>query len=118
VTQLVGNGLVVASALLCIAFVVTYHWRTGGTWRRWGAWRASEAGRHFMVSMAVFAAVLTLTAVRVIAGAELDTPWFQRLRTAVFAGVPVVFAWRLWLLIRAQRANNEKEHDSRWVRKE
>jgi cytochrome bd-type quinol oxidase subunit 2 len=101
VIQIIGNTLVVISVALCWIFVVLYHALTGGTWRR------SAAGRHLMVSMATFGTVLTSTAPRVGAGPGLDATWFQIVRVVVFAGVPVVFAWRIVLLIRAQRRDEE-----------
>lgn len=92
--QIVGNVLVIVSTLLALAIVVLYHLSS--------PWRRSEAGRHLMTFTAVIAVVLLLTAIRVVAGAGLDTPWFQWVRTVVFVGVPIVLAWRLAILWRAQ----------------
>lgn len=64
-------------------------------------WRASPMGRHLMAYMAVVALVLDLGIVRFITGG--DTWWFALLRTAVFAGVPVVMTQRLVLQMKAQR---------------
>lgn len=96
-TQIVGNLLVTISAALCLVFVGLYHRLTGGDWRR------SEAGRHLMISMATFGAVLSLTAVRIVIGDPANAPWFVAIRVAVFSAVPIIFAWRIWLLVRAQR---------------
>lgn len=92
--ETVGNALVVVTAMLAWTFVVTYHVRA--------RWWETETGRNVMAFMAVVAAVCTLAAIRIVAGAGLDTPWYAWLRVAVFAPVPVVIAWRILLLVRAQ----------------
>lgn len=89
----VGNVLVFVSTAEVLAFLVLYHLSTGGDWRH------SPAGRHLMAYSAAIAAVLVLASARIAVG---DSPWFQSLRTVVFAGIPVVFGWRLWLLRSAQ----------------
>lgn len=89
----VGNVLIFVSTAEVLAFLVLYHLSTGGDWRH------SATGRHLMAYSAAIAAVLVLSTVRIVAG---DSPWFQSLRTIVFAGIPVVFGWRLWLLRVAQ----------------
>lgn len=96
--RLFGNTLVVLSAALCWVFVVAYHRLTGGAWRR------SEAGRHLMATKAVLGVVLTLAVVRLFG---VEAAWFDVLRTVVFAGVPVVFAWRIAILVRAQFREKE-----------
>lgn len=100
--QVYGSALVVLSAGLCWAFVITYQAMSGG------AWRDSEAGRHLMVSMATFAVVLSLTAVRALLGSGFDTAWFVDVRAGVFTLVPAVFGWRLWLLVRAQHSDRQQ----------
>jgi FlaA1/EpsC-like NDP-sugar epimerase len=105
ILQIVGNALVIVSAALCWAFVVVYHVMSRGSWRY------SLIGRHLMVSDGTVGTVLTLSVIRIIGGPSLDPLWFQVLRMLVFAAVPVVVAWRIWLMVRAQRANNEREHD-------
>lgn len=92
--QYVGNGLAVLTTLLAWLFVILYH--VASPW-----WR-SEAGRNLMSMMFVIAAVLSLSTVRIVAGAGADTGWFVWLRTLVFAAVPVVIGWRLWMLWRVQ----------------
>jgi uncharacterized membrane protein YgdD (TMEM256/DUF423 family) len=92
VIEIIGSALIVISAIECWAFAGLYQWRTQGRWR------ASETGRHLMTTNLVFAMVLTMSTVRIVAGARVDVPWFQWLRTIVFVGVPIVFAGQLWLL--------------------
>lgn len=94
IKQLVGNALIVLADVLAWLFVVLYHLSS--------PWWRSEAGRHLMSMMAVLAAVLSLSTVRIVAGAGVDTGWFVWLRIAVFAGTPVVFGWRVWMLWRLQ----------------
>ena len=93
--QLAGNIVVTIAAVLGWIFVVQYH--LSAPW-----WR-SEMGRHMMTYSAVVAAVLTLSVVRIVGGAGLDTPWFVLLRLIVFCGVPVAIGWRIVILWRAQR---------------
>lgn len=102
--RLLGDTLVVLSAILCWVFVVAYHRLTGGAWRR------SEAGRHLMAMKTVFGLVLTLAVVRL---AGLDSVWFALLRTITFLGVPIVLIWRLAMLVRAQRPQVEVEEEQR-----
>lgn len=90
-----GNAMVVLTALLAWAFCVIYHVKA--------PWWRSEIGRHVMTYSAVVAAVLTLSVVRMLGGASLETPWFQLVRLFVFAGVPVAIAWRIAILLRLQR---------------
>ncbi len=90
--RLVGNILLVVSAVEAVAFVVLY-------WR-WADWWQSETGRHLMAFEGALALVLTLTVVRVLAG---DSGPFRLARLVVFALVPVLFGQRLWLLHKAQR---------------
>lgn len=92
--MVIGNTLVVLTTALAWLFVVLYH--LAAPW-----WR-SEAGRNLMSMMGVIAAVLSLSTVRIVAGAGIDAPWFIWLRTAVFAATPVVIAWRTWMLWRVQ----------------
>jgi hypothetical protein len=89
--RLIGNALIVLSAIEALAFVAMY-----SVVARW--WR-SEVGRNIMALMGVIAAVLVLSTIRIIFG---DNSWFAWLRLGVFAGVPVVLARRLWLLWRVQ----------------
>lgn len=97
--HVIGNVLIVISALECWAFVALYHLSA--------PWRHSEMGRHIMTFMIVFAVVLTMLAVRVIAGigntCGLDSPF----EAAVFTAVPVVLGWRVWLLLKEQRIGSE-----------
>lgn len=90
--QVIGNGLLVASAVFTTASVIV-HARV--------PWWRSEMGRHLMAYMVAMAAVLDLGVAKLIIG---DSPSFQTLRTVVFVGVPLVTSWRLWLQIKAQRS--------------
>jgi hypothetical protein len=90
-SHLVGNALVVVSALISLTFIIVYHLRA-----YW--WRTSD-GRHVFTFMAVIAAVLTSAAMRVLLG---DPEWYTWLRVVVFSGVPVVLAWRLAILLSTQ----------------
>lgn len=92
--QIVGNGLVVLTTVLAWLFVVLYHLSS--------PWWRSEAGRNLMSMMAVIAAVLSLSAVRIVIGADSDTPWFIWLRVLTFAATPLVIGWRVWMLWRVQ----------------
>lgn len=97
--QAVGSALIVVSAVLAVAWCVTYHVVTGGHWRD------SEMGWSLMTFCGVIAAVLTLSTVRLVAAhlGHGDPVWFQALRLAVFVGVPVSILWRFRLLMHAQR---------------
>lgn len=91
VLRTVSNGLIILSAVITSASVVI-HTRV--------PWWHSEMGRHLMAYMAVMAAVLDLSALKILFG---DSTTFALLRLVVFVGVPLVTAWRLWLQIKAQR---------------
>ncbi len=98
----VGNAALVSTFLLCLAFVLIY----AATSRWW----QYEAGRNMMALMAALAAVTGLGTLRLVylGGGEA----FLWLRVAVFAFVPAVLAWRLWMLIRIQILRpDEKEDD-------
>jgi hypothetical protein len=90
----VGNVLLLLSALLATGFVVLYLFVA--------RWWASEAGRHLMAFNTVIAVVLWLSVIRVFVPGSANVAWFAWLRTGVFAFVPVVLGWRLWMLVRVQ----------------
>lgn len=95
---LIGDGLIVLCATLAACCVVAYQVTTGGQWK------TSEYGRHLMAFTASVAGVLSLGAVRIIAVdvfEAVDPAWFQWLRLVVFATLPAVLAWRLWLIVAA-----------------
>lgn len=99
VLQLIGNVAVAVSALLSWGFVVAYH-LTSPWWR-------SSYGRQMMSMAVVIGTVLGLSIVRIVTGSG-DSFWFAAVRTAVFTvGVPWVLAWRLWLLVKAQRRDRD-----------
>jgi hypothetical protein len=97
VTVLVGNALVVLTAVLAWAFCVLYHFLA--------PWWRSTMGRNVMTYGLVVAAVLSLSVVRLAFGAAVDTPWFSVLRLVVFAGVPLAIGWRIAILVRLQIRN-------------
>lgn len=89
--HILGNVLIYLSAIPAVLFVYFYH--------RTARWWVSEMGCHLMSFMAVEAAVLVLSSIRITFG---DSPPFQLLRLVVFLGVPFVLWWRLKLLIFSQ----------------
>lgn len=89
--QLIGNGLLVLSALLATAFVIVYHFSA--------VWWESHDGRHVMAFMGALALVIDLAVLRLIVGRP---EWFEIVRTLTFTAIPIVLAWRLAILIKAQ----------------
>lgn len=90
-SDLIGSTLVVLSATIALTFMVVYHLKA-----HW--WRTND-GRHVFTFMGVITTVLLLTTAQILVG---DAAWFEWLRVAAFAGVPVVLTWRLGILIQAQ----------------
>lgn len=101
--RFLGNLLIVLSAILATGFVVLY-WVTAPWWR-------SDMGRNVQALMGVIALVLDLSVVRIFVPGALDLLWFNLLRLVVFAFVPVVLGWRLWLLWRVQVRDRRRERD-------
>lgn len=92
-----GNALLHLTTAEAWLFIVLYH--LSAPW-----WR-TEAGRHVMAFMGALAAVLTLSSLRLLTGPPAQpaaVTWFTWLRIIVFATIPVVVGWRLWMLWRAQ----------------
>lgn len=94
--QMVGSILGVALAVILTASVVMHSIVDPPWWR-------TAISRHLMAYMASFAAVMDLTAVRIVTGSDLDVPWFAWLRTVVFATAPVVALWRLSIQVQMHR---------------
>lgn len=94
-TEVVGNLEVLFAAVLANAFCVLYHLRQ--------PWWTTHVGQHIMTYSGVVAAVLDLSAVRILAGAGLDVEWFRALRLIVFTGVPIAVGWRILILMRVPR---------------
>lgn len=92
----IGDVLVLITAAIATTSVIL-HARVRPPW-----W-TSAIGRHLMAYMAAMAAVLILAAIRIIAGASLEVPWFALLRTVVFMTVPVVMGWRLLIQVQLSR---------------
>lgn len=99
IATLVGNVALIASTVLAIAFVALY----ASTARWW----ETESGRNVMAFMAVVAVQLTLSVVRIFSLVRGE--WFLWLRLGTFVFVPVVLAWRLWMLVRVQILDNRAE---------
>jgi hypothetical protein len=89
--QVIGNVLLVLSALIATAFIVVYHWSA--------LWWRSHDGRHVMAFMASLAMVLDLAMLRLVVGRP---EWFEAVRTLTFVTIPVVLSWRFAILIKAQ----------------
>lgn len=92
---IVGTVGVIAAFVTTWSFVVLYHWLT--------PWWRSVIGRTIMALTLAMSAVLTLSLTRIVAGADLDTPWFAWLRVSVFWAIPAVMMWLIVILIRSQR---------------
>lgn len=95
--QMIGSALIVVSALLAIACVVVH--------QVLARWWESPYGRHVFAFEAVLAICLTLWAARLFAP---DGNWFFIPRLIAFAGVPVVLAWRLAIIVRAWREERHR----------
>jgi hypothetical protein len=89
-----GNVLIIVSAIEASLFVVLYHCLA--------AWHRAVTGRIIMGLMLALALVLDVSAIRLFAGASLDTTWFLLVRLAVFCGVPVTIGWLTIRLIQLQ----------------
>lgn len=94
IVSVIGNVLLFVSALIATVFVVLY-WLVAPWWR-------SATGRNIQALMAVLAAVLNLSVIRVWVPVPPDTWWFAILRVIVFAPVPIVLGSFLWHLIKIQ----------------
>lgn len=90
--RLVGSVLVVVSALLAVACVAAQ-----ALLARW--WK-TPSGRHVFSFQVVLAACLALWSVRLVIP---NGDWFEIPRLVAFAGIPVVLAWRLQIIIRTWR---------------
>lgn len=95
---LIGSVLVVVSALLALACVMSQ--------ALLARWWETPAGRHVMAFQAVLASVLGLWTLRLWVP---DAGWLVVLRFAAFAGVPVVLGWRLLIILRTWRSKR-REH--------
>ncbi len=92
-----GNLLLVLTALLADACVIAQ--------AMLARWWQTPAGRHVMAFQAVLAAMATLWALRVWLP---DASWLLVARFAAFAGLPIVLAWRLAIIIRTWRAKRRE----------
>jgi Na+/pantothenate symporter len=92
-----GNVLLILTAALAVACVVAQ-----ALLARW--WETS-GGRHVMAFQSVLAAVLTLWALRVWLP---DMTWLVVARGLAFGGLPVVFTWRLLIILKTWREKHRK----------
>ncbi|RCG32003.1 hypothetical protein DQ384_05525 [Sphaerisporangium album] len=99
----VGTVLVVLSAVLADACVAAQMLLA-----RW--WRTSQ-GIHVFVFQAALGLCLSLWALRLIVP---DGDWFLFARTASFAAIPVVLAWRLSIIIRTWRQARRQRKDAQY----
>jgi hypothetical protein len=88
--QDVGNLLLLAAAVPAVLSVLVY--------ARVPWWR-TEIGRHLFAYMAIVALLCSLGVVRIVFG----PPWFDVLRTTLFAAFPIVTWWRFALIVKEQR---------------
>jgi cytochrome bd-type quinol oxidase subunit 2 len=96
-----GTILSVITVGLGLTFAILYQIKTGG------AWRKTEVGRHLMAFVLAPAAVLLLSLIRVLFGANLDTLWFVVLRMIAFTFVPLVYAQRIWIFLKTQKEKDD-----------
>lgn len=91
--NIAGSVLLTAAAAIATTSVIV-HLRV--------RWWASQMGHHLLFYMLTVALVLDLGAIRfVFSGAGVL--WFELLRLAVFALVPLVLGQRLYLQLQARR---------------
>ena len=93
----VGNGLILACALIGIASVVVH---------AQAPWRGSVMGRHLMVYFVITTAILCLSAIRIFIGS--DAEWFAMLRLGVFLFLPIIMGQRLVIQVKAHRMDREE----------
>lgn len=99
--ELIGNGLVIYTFMISLAFCVAYHFAA--------RWWETEFGRSLMIYQVAMTLVLGLTLPRLLVGG--DNLIFQYVRIAVFAVVPLALTWRLIVLIKVQRRANRDGAD-------
>lgn len=97
VSMTIGNGLLIITFLLALAYAVVYHFTS--------RWWESEFGRSLMSLKIAIAAVTGLAVPRILWG--LNSPAYTLLRLVVFIAVPVALAWRLVVLIKLQRKGDD-----------
>lgn len=106
IERIVGDGLIFISTGLIVACVIAYAWTTGDDWR------GTNTGRHLMWFMTSLASVLVVWSIRLVAVdilGHVDPRWFYDIRLAVFATVPIVFAWRLAIIINVARTTQPED---------
>src|SRR5215510_1211768 len=96
--RLIGSTLVFVSAFEAALFIVIYSLTA--------AWWRTPVGRHLAAFVAAIGLVLLLAGIRIISGGE--TLWFAWVRVVVFTAIPVLLGQRIYLLIKAQRAEHQR----------
>lgn len=96
-----GTVLIVVSAVLAVACVAVH-----SVLARW--WR-TPAGRHTFSFELVIASSLSLWTLRL---AVPDGDWFQVVRLAAFAFVPLVLGWRLLIIVQTWRRGRRRKGTS------
>lgn len=75
-------------------------------------WYKDQVGLHLMAYMSVFAVVIDLAVISVVTGATRQDDWFAWIRTVVFVLVPIVLAWRDWIVVRTYLQKEENNEGS------
>lgn len=96
-----GTVLIVGTAVLSWTAVVLHHLLA--------RWWENEFGRHTFAFELVVAVVSGLWALRLLIP---EGDWFQAVRLAAFAGVPVVVAWRIRILIISWRRTRKHREEA------
>jgi hypothetical protein len=99
IPMLIGNGLLILTFLLSLAYAITYHLVA--------RWWETDFGRSLMSLKIALAVVTGLAAVRILFGVNAD--WYTALRLIVFVAVPLSLAWRLVVLIKIQRQSRKED---------
>lgn len=94
----IGGVLLILTVILANAFCVIYHIVA--------KWWKSEVGRHIMQSSAAMSILVDLWLVGFFFGGR-NMP-FRIAMTIAFAGIPVMFARQIWILLKIQRSNYPK----------
>ena len=101
IREVVTDVAIFASAVLAVAFCVVYALRVD--------WR-DPIGRHVFTFIGCIAAVLVLSVIRLVVGAQSDSGWFAWLRTVVFLGIPFSLGQRLWILLTVDDGRHDGRH--------
>jgi len=86
-------------AVFAVTFCVVYAYRAD--------WR-DPISRHVFTFIGCIAAVLVLSIIRLVTGAQPDSGWFAWLRTLVFLGIPFSLGERLWILLTVRDGRHDR----------